>query len=323
MNWSLILFFALVILAVVMFMTGILRFWSSHWGENAALIKKRLHFIAGDVEVGAQSLVKLRLLSNTPAVNAILQKLPYIDNFDVFLTQAGQKWNVAQFLLAGVLLFLATFTICLMMSLNSGISLIVGTLPVVIVLLYFQHKRRERVFQIEAQLPDTLDLMARAMQAGHAFSSALLIVGAEGTHPIREEFQATFDEINFGITTATALNHLTLRVASSDLRFFVVAVLIQLETGGNLTEILKSLAGLIRERQRIAGSIRVLTAEGRLSAWILGLLPFVIALVLSVINREFVSKLWTEPIGIRMLQVSLGLMLIGVWWMWRMVRIRI
>jgi tight adherence protein B len=120
------------------------------------------------------------------------------------------------------------------------------------------------------------------MQAGHAFSSALLIVGVEGTQPIRGEFQTTFDEINFGIPTETALHHLTLRVASNDLRFFVVAVLIQLETGGNLTEILKSLATLIRDRQRIAGTVRVLTAEGRLSAWILGLLPFVIAAVLSV-----------------------------------------
>jgi tight adherence protein B len=90
-----------------------------------------------------------------------------------------------------------------------------------------------------------------------------------------------------------------------------------------LTEILKSLAALIRDRQRIAGSVRVLTAEGRLSAWILGLLPFVIGMVLSIINPEFISKLWTEPMGIRMLQVSLGLMVFGIWWMWRMVRIRI
>jgi tight adherence protein B len=112
-------------------------------------------------------------------------------------------------------------------------------------------------------------------------------------------------------------------VASSDLRFFVVAVLIHLETGGNLTEIFKSLTALIRERQRIAGSIRVLTAEGRLSAWILGLLPFIIAALLNAINPEFISMLWTEPMGIRMLQGSLGLMLVGVWWMWRMVRIRI
>jgi tight adherence protein B len=179
------------------------------------------------------------------------------------------------------------------------------------------------VVHIESQLPDTLDLMSRAMQAGHAFSSALLIVGSDGTQPIKGEFQTTFDEINFGIPTNTALLHLTQRVASRDLRFFVVAVLIQLETGGNLTEILKSLAELIRDRQRIAGNVRVLSAEGRLSAWMLGLLPIVIAVLLSIINPEFIEVLWTDAMGIFMMQISVGLMVIGALWMWNMVRIRI
>jgi tight adherence protein B len=231
--------------------------------------------------------------------------------------------NVGRFLITSFLLWLVIGLGTWSAGVGFGVSMLLGSLPTLVWTLYLQHQRRQRVFNIEAQLPDTLDLMARAMQAGHAFSSALLIVGSEGTHPIREEFQATFDEINFGITTEVALKHLTLRVASSDLRFFVVAVLIQLETGGNLTEILKSLASLIRDRQRIAGSVRVLTAEGRLSAWILGLLPFGIAMLLSMINPEFISKLWTDPMGIRMLQVSLALMAIGIWWMWRMVRIRI
>jgi PAS domain S-box-containing protein len=113
------------------------------------------------------------------------------------------------------------------------------------------------------------------------------------------------------------------RVASNNLQFFVVAVLIQLETGGNLTELLKTLSTLIRDRRSITSRVRVLTAEGRLSAWILGLLPFGIGLLLAAINPEFISKLWTDPMGIRMLQVSLALMALGVWWMWRMVRIKI
>lgn len=322
MNWNFISFLTMVILAVALFITGMLRFWSTYWGENASLIKHRLRIITGELGVENQSLVKTRLLSHTVSVDALLQHVPHIERLDTFLSQAGVAWNVSQFLLSGLLVWLGT-ALGAWMMMDLGLSVLVGIAPVLVGLLFLQHKRRQRVFQIEAQLPDTLDLMARAMQAGHAFSSALLIVGAEGTHPIRGEFQTTFDEINFGIPTETALHHLTQRVASSDLRFFVVAVLIQLETGGNLTEILKSLAALIRDRQRIAGSVRVLTAEGRLSAWILGLLPFGIGLVLSVINPEFVSKLWTEPMGIRMLQVSLGLMVFGIWWMWRMVRIRI
>jgi len=323
MNWNFMAFLGLVLLAVSLFTAGVLRFWSTHWGENASIIKQRLRIITGELSLDNPSLVKSRLLSGFPPLDGLLRKIPHVDALDVFLTQAGIAMNMGNFCIACVLLSLGAGLTSLMLGFGLGFSLLMGVMPVLVWLMYLQHLRRDRVFQIEAQLPDTLDLMARAMQAGHAFSSALLIVGAEGTHPIRGEFQTTFDEINFGISTDAALQHLTKRVASSDLRFFVVAVLIQLETGGNLTDILKSLATLIRDRQRIAGSVRVLSAEGRLSAWILGLLPFTIALLLSVINPDFISVLWTDPLGIRMLQISLGLMLVGVWWMWRMVRIRI
>jgi tight adherence protein B len=323
MHWHSILFLTLVILAVSLFIKGSISLWRNYWGNNASLIKQRLCIITNDPSVHTQSLVKNRLLSDAPIINSWLRQIPHIGDLDAFLTQTGLSWNVAQFLMGIVLLCLASTLTASLMGMRVCASLVVGAAPLVCALLYVRHKHHERIFKIESQLPDALDLMARAMQAGHAFSSALLIVGAEGTQPIREEFQTTFSEINFGIPTETALHRLTLRVPSSDLRFFVVAVLIQLETGGNLTEILKSLAALIRDRQRIAGSVRVLTAEGRLSAWILGLLPFGIAVLLSVINPEFIDKLWTEPMGIRMLQVSLGLMAIGIWWMWRMTRIRI
>ncbi len=103
----------------------------------------------------------------------------------------------------------------------------------------------------------------------------------------------------------------------------MIAVVIQRETGGNLAEILTSIAALIRERQKLVGSIRVLSAEGRISAWILTLLPFVLAAAISLVNREFISKLWTDPLGLRMVGIALGLMLLGVWWMWRLVKIRI
>jgi len=322
MNWNFIAFVILVFLTVLTFIASMLKFWSSYWGEDAMRIKQRLNMLTGEVTVDRPLLVKTRLLSRWPLVQNLLKQVPHIDDLDIFLSQAGVRWNVSQFLATCLLLWFGTFFATLS-ALSMGVAWLLGAVPVVLVILFLQHKRQSRVFQIEVQLPDTLDLMARAMQAGHAFSSALLIVGTEGMQPIRGEFQTTFDEINFGIPTETALYRLTQRVASKDLRFFVVAVMIQLETGGNLTEILKSLASLIRDRQRIASTVRVLTAEGRLSAWILGLLPFVIASILSVINFEFISKLWTQPMGIRMLQVSLTLMALGVWWMSRMVRIRI
>jgi tight adherence protein B len=322
MNWNILAFLTLAALALSLLLAGLTQIWHTQWGKSATRIKQRMRFITGELAVESRSLMKKRLLSQTPFFDAMLNKVPRMDDMDTLLTQAGVSWSMGQFLLTGLLLWLGTF-ITTWVMLGLGAAWLLASVPIVLSLLFLQHSRHQRVVRIEAQLPDTLDLMARAMQAGHAFSSAVLIVGTEGMQPIRGEFQTTFDEINFGIPTATALQHLTQRVASSDLRFFVVAVLIQLETGGNLSEILKSLSALIRDRQRIAGSVRVLTAEGRLSAWILGLLPFVIALLLTVINPEFISKLWTDPLGILMLQVSLSLMAIGVWWMWHMVRIRI
>jgi len=323
MNSYMFFFSVLVFLAVMLMVMGLENLWHMYWGENSANIQRRLRVITGENSVNSQSLVKSRALSNISAVNYLLRKIPRIEQLDIFLTQAGLRMNIGNFLMLMFALVVISFFAAIAYQMDWKIQVIGVCLPPVLWLLWLQRQRNKRVQQIEKQLPDTLDLMARAMQAGHAFSSALLIVGSEGAPPIRNEFQTTFDEINFGISTETALHHLTQRVASSDLRFFVVAVLIQLETGGNLTDILKSLAALIRDRQRIAGTIKVLTAEGRLSAWILGLLPFIVAAILSVVNHEFISKLWTDPIGIRMVQISLSLMVFGIWWMWHMVKVEI
>jgi tight adherence protein B len=323
LNWNLITFGLLLATAAALFVFGVRRFFSSHWGADATKIKHRLHAMNGDMAVRRNALVKKRVLSSNERFDAQLQRIPRITDLDVFVRQAGLSLNVGQFVLCCAALWLLSTWCAGLLGAPLWLAVLWGVAPTVLWLLWLQHKRRKRVFDIEAQLPETLDLIARAMQAGHAFSSALLIVGSEGPNPIREEFQTTFDEINFGIPTETALQHLTQRVASHNLQFFVVAVLIQLETGGNLTELLKTLSTLIRDRRSITSRVRVLTAEGRLSAWILGVLPFGIGLLLAAINPEFISKLWTDPMGIRMLQVSLALMAVGVWWMWRMVRIKI
>ncbi len=323
MNWNLLSFGLLVFLGVVLLMVGMEGLWSVYWGIHATSIRHRLRVLTGEMSIDTQSLIKARRLSDVRWFNAVLLRIPRIADVDTFLTQSGLQMRVGGFVIRLGLMLAVALAGATASNISRPLLSACLLLPPGVWLLYLQHMRRKRVFLIEAQLPDTLDLMARAMQAGHAFSSALLIVGSEGSAPIRTEFQLTFDEINFGISTETALHHLTQRVASRDLRFFVVAVLIQLETGGNLTEILKSLAALIRDRQRIAGTVRVLSAEGRLSAWILGLLPFVLAAILSVVNPAFISTLWTDPLGIRLLQVSLTLMAFGVWWMWRMVHVEI
>jgi tight adherence protein B len=195
----------------------------------------------------------------------------------------------------------------------------VASLP----LFYVQLKRSRRLHKIEQQLPDALDLIGRALRAGHSFPSGLKMVDEEMTGPIAREFGMTHDEVNFGITLQQALTNLGQRIPLTDLRYFVIAVLIQRETGGNLTELLTNLSKLIRNRLQLHAKIRVLTAEGRISAWTLGLLPFALAGLMNLGNPDFISVLWKEPAGIMLTQITLFVMALGGLWLWRLTKVRV
>jgi tight adherence protein B len=148
-------------------------------------------------------------------------------------------------------------------------------------------------------------------------------VGSEMPEPIAAEFRIVFDEINYGISAQEALVNLTARVPSTDLSYFVIAVLIQRETGGNLAELLGNISALVRARLKLLGTVRVLSAEGRLSAWILTLLPFALGFVLQLVNPKFLSVLWTDPMGVKMVGVALFMMAVGIFAMWRIIKIRV
>lgn len=318
------IFVVLVFLAVVMFIEGLYLTWNAYQGPEARRIKQRLQALsAGGSDIVAAPLIRKRLLSDVAGIERILLRLPRIGALDRFLLQSGVSLTVAGFLGIAAGLAVAIAAVLVLAGLPLALSAGAAVALVVLWAAYIQRRRMQRMHLIEQQLPAALDLMARGMQAGHAFSSALRLVGTEGPQPIAQEFLTTFDETNFGIPLDKALANLASRVESGDLRFFVVAVVIQRETGGNLAEILMAIAALIRERQKLVGTIRVLSAEGRISAWILTILPFALAAVISLVNREFISKLWTDPLGLRMVGIALALMLLGVWWMWRLVKIRI
>jgi tight adherence protein B len=132
-----------------------------------------------------------------------------------------------------------------------------------------------------------------------------------------------FDEINYGISSQEALGNLAIRVPSTDLRYFVIAVLIQRETGGNLAELLGNISGLVRARLKLLGTVRVLSAEGKMSGWVLTLLPLALGTVLQIVNPNFLSVLWTDPLGIKMAGFALIMMLFGIVVMWRITKIRV
>lgn len=318
------LFAILAFIAVVLFLEGTYLAWNAYKGPEAKRITRRLRAMsAGAHEDEDLSIVKKRLLAKSPTLERLLLDIPRVHQLDRLLQQSGLALNVAGFLgftLLGILvgLILATF-FGLPLFAVIGAGVVAGVAP----LLYVLNAKRKRLITFEQQLPDALDLMGRAMRAGHAFSGALKMVGDEMPEPVAGEFRITFDEINFGISLQDALQNIATRVPSADLRFFVIAVLIQRETGGNLSELLDNISALIRERLKLMGTIRVLSAEGRFSAWVLGILPFAVGAFIYLVSPKFMSMLWTDPVGLKMVWIMLLAMVVGIFWMRRIVRIHV
>lgn len=311
-------------IALVLFFEGLYLSWNSYRGPEAKRIERRLQAMsAGAHGTKEASLVKQRLLSEEPWLARLLLSLPRVHQMDRLLQQSGLPWNMARFQALTLAALVIGFLFGLIMGFPWLVIFILTLAFGIVPFLYVYNSKQKRLEKIEQQLPDALDMMSRAMQAGHAFPGALQMVGNESPEPIAGEFKLTFDEVNYGIPLHEALLNLATRVPSTDLRYFVIAVLVQRETGGNLSEILGKISKLIRERLKLMATIRVLSAEGRLSAWILTILPFVLAILISIINPKLMSMLWTDETGRKMIAGALALMIIGIFWMWRMIKIRV
>jgi len=315
----------LVFVAVVLLLEGFFMMWKSYRGPQARKITKRLQALSASLDKTKQTqLLKQRMLSEIPVFERILLSLPRARRLDKFILQAGLDWSVSKLLLSCLASGVAG---CLMMTLLVHQSILpaaaVGIALAALPSLYVRHKRSRRLTRIEQQLPDVLDLITRALRSGHAFSSGLQMVGEEMPEPIASEFRIVHDEVNFGVSLQQALTNLSERVPITDLRYFVVAVLIQRDSGGNLTDVLGNLSRLIRERLKLLSRVKVLSSEGRLSAWVLGLMPFALGAAMSFLNPDFMAPLWHDPIGIAIIKYMLVLMVLGVLVLRKIVRIRV
>lgn len=322
--WNIAMLAALSICALVW---GLYGLWRQYLDPRQKALAQRLQGATrkgtDDVTEPTLKLRPKRLLSQWAWADRGLQTLPGVAAFDHFLLQTGLAISLAQAVALAAGLVLLGLALGASLGWPMLLSLVVAMLGPLLLIALLQHRRTLRMALISQALPDALDLMARSMQAGHAFTSALQVAAKDAPPPLSHELRTVFEEINFGISTTQALKALATRVDSDDVRYFVVAVIIQSETGGNLAEILKNTAHLIRERQKIAGIVRVLSAEGRISAVILSLLPFALAALMSLLNPGFISRLWTDPMGLQLVYVSLTLMAIGILWMWRLIQIRV
>jgi tight adherence protein B len=313
--------FAAIILAI----EGLYLWWVGTHGSAAQRIARRLQIMSGGVGRSSEriSILKQRRFSKNEELDRLLHKLRLAHRIDQLLLQSGLKWTVHHFLLwSGASLLIGAFMVAhwpLPLSLRAGVALQFAPIP----LLLVRRARRRRLARIEEQLPEAADFIARALRAGHSFTNVLQIVGNELPEPLSGEFRIAREEINYGVPMSEALHNMAARIPLTDLRYLIIAVLIQRETGGNLAEILTNISHIIRSRLKLLAQVRVLSAEGRMSAWILGLLPFAVAGMLLLSNPEYIKPLWTDPSGIRLLWYALTMIAVGVIWLRRLIRIRI
>jgi tight adherence protein B len=324
MNLGFGLFVLVLFIAVVFLLEGAYVLWNDHKGPEVQRLERRLRALtAGDHGRESLSLLKGADRGNAGWLTRLLVSAPRVAALERWLQQSGSGVTVTRFLTICLLSGAAVFLLAVVFRLPFALGVIGGAVAFVVPPMVIARKRTKRLHKFDEQLPDGLDLISRALRAGHAFPSAMQMVATEATDPIASEFQTTFEEINYGVSVHDAMLNLATRVPSLDLRYFIISVLLQRETGGNLAELLDNLSKLIRERFQLLGRIRVLSAEGKLSAYILIGLPFFTAAAVYLVNPEFMSLLWTDPAGIRMSLTTIVMMILGSLLMWRIVKIRV
>ena len=269
------------------------------------------------------ALVKERIEGALPAVDRLAADTRYGNWVAMLIEQAGKKTGVSTVLLASLALG-AALAFTLSSLLRESWAMIPGFLLGASVPFFaLVRMRTMRLRRFEEQFPEALDTLSRAIKAGHAFTTAVGMVADEAPDPIGPEFRKTYDEQNFGLPLKEALNNLAVRVPILDVRFFATAVLIQRETGGNLSEILDNLAYVVRERFKILRQVRVYTAHGRLTGYVLLGLPAALAIALSFINPEHINLLFTEQMGRLMIMGTVVMQTIGYMWIRKIVKIEV
>ena len=316
-----------IVFVTCLFLTYALYLFTSRSSDKRrALLKERLAEAirssanSGDAEV---QLVREELLSEIPWLNRSLVKLQATSKLKRIIDQADVNITVMRLILfsatAGVLAFLATSMISQSYLLRAVFGFIAGMVP----FLHVLSKRKKRMNRFLQLLPDALDLMSRGLSAGHAFTEALHMVATEMPEPISTEFRKTYEEQNLGLSLKLALENLVHRVPLLDLRMCVTAILIQRETGGNLSELLEKVAYTIRQRFRILEDLKTLTLTSRWSAWLLCALPLLLAIYMTVQNPDYMQVMWHDPRGHKLLAIAFIMQVMGVLMVKKILRIRI
>lgn len=313
-----------VFMAVVLITTLLYWIWSNFFSTRNKAKKERLQIIRNAVHSsnpGIDSTLS-PLLENELETWLRLRSRTFV-RLENLIKRAHSQLTAGRLMGLMLFLFIAVEVLGLLRQTNPLLLFVLALAIASIPVLWLSQKASKRSKAFGDKLPDTLDYISRALRASHSLNMAISMVGKEFPDPIGTEFKTVADKISFGIPFKDAIAQLADSVQSRDLNFFVVSILIQHETGGNLTELLDRLAKTMRARIKLRGKIRTLSSEGRSSAWILGSLPFVLAIILWLANPGYISILWTTPQGQNLILLGGALLAIGLIVLNHLVKIKV
>jgi len=320
---ALIALLVFIVVALAAFAAGSLI---DQRNARARLIKDRLATVEKEPEREPNeelALLRDEQLSKIPALDILLRRSAQVSAIQEALLQAGMKFRAGNFLMLCVLCGTLAGLAAVLYTKNPAIAwaalVIGGVLPYSVV----SYRRQKRFEKFEELFPEAIDTLARAVRAGHAFTTALEMISNEIAEPLASEFRKLYEEQKFGMPVRDALMNLTERVPLVDIKFFVTAVMLQRETGGNLAEILDNLSYVIRERFKIQRQVRVHTAQGRLTMALLMAMPPAVVAILAVFSPDFVKPLFYDPIGHALLVVSIALQTTGYFVIRKIIKIQV
>lgn len=289
-------------------------------------VAERLRTLSFEAVMEQEAVVRLlrdEELSNVAFVRLLVKAFPRIENLRLLMEQGAVDMKVGTFFLLTIVLAAAGGLLTLLFGLPSIFPLIVAAGAGCLPYLWLLRKKKKRIQAFEAQLPEAIDLLARAIRAGHAFTTGFQMIGEECPDPVGEEFRRSFEEQKFGLPLKDSLLNLMERIDLVDVRIFVTALLVQREVGGNLAEILDKIAYTIRERFKILRQVRVYTAQGRLTGYLLGGLPIILGMLLTAMNAEYMAILFERQIGRVLMAVAAVLQITGFFIIRKIIHIKV
>lgn len=322
MTNGLYMFIAIVFVAVFLLSQSMIVPVFGESRKARKLLKRRLgEMEAESGDVGFSSLLREKYLRELSPFERSLESLPGMEGLSAILEQAGRTTLAYRVVLLALVLAIAaavgawSFTNQLVFTILGLIG--GGSVP----FLKIMKDRAKRILLIEEQLPEAIDMMKRAMRAGHPFSGAIKLVSEEMPEPLRAEFKTTFADMNYGNDVRRALLGLLQRVPSIPVMALVTSIMVQRETGGNLAEILGQISGVIRGRFRLERKVKTLSAEGRLSTWVLALVPLVLFAVIWVTTPDYLPTLIEDEFGKKLIAYGLVSAIVGSIWIRKIIRI--